>query len=352
MNKKEEKLDALGFWRGMPEYNSWEESFTQCIVHFRDAEAVKDFEKMMGQTTAGKIRRASMWYPKRERQVMRNHKYLCDPALQPRYPIYIPSRGRFESRKTLRALERMGIDYRIVIEKEELDLYSSVIDSHKILVLPHSGKGLVESRNWIRQHSMDEGHTRHWQLDDNISCFYRANNNLKTEVLSGNIFVAAESFVDRFTNVMVAGFEYESMVPREQKRPPFRFNCRIYSCSLIDNSCRHWWRGIYNDDTDLCLRVFKDGDCTILFNAFLAGKKATMTVAGGNTELYKENGRKLMAESLQKQHPDCVQIMKKWGRWQHLVDYSRWKKNKPILRDGMVIEDRANNFGMRFGEKP
>lgn len=53
-----------------------------------------------------------------------------------------------------------------------------------------------------------------------------------------------------------------------------------------------------NEDTDLSFRALKDGYCTILFNAFLCDKAQTMTMKGGNTdELYKDDGRWLMAES-------------------------------------------------------
>ena len=82
---------------------------------------------------------------------------------QPRYPIYIISKGRHESRLTAKALEKIGINYRIVIEPQEFDLYASVIDEKKILVLPFSnlGQGSIPARNWVWEHSISEGHKRH-----------------------------------------------------------------------------------------------------------------------------------------------------------------------------------------------
>lgn len=76
-----------------------------------------------------------------------------------------------------------------------------------------------------------------------------------------------------------------------------------------------------------------------------------MTMKGGNTEsLYKLNGeqdgRLLMAQSLQKQHPDVVKIVRKWGRWQHQVDYRPFKHNRLILRPDAVIPEGVNNYGM------
>ena len=129
-------------------------------------------------------------------------------------------------------------------------------------------------------------------------------------------------------------------------------NTRVYSCILIDNNIKHRWRGKYNEDTDLCLRVLKDGDCTILFYAFLQEKSATMTMKGGNTEdLYEiEDGRLKMAQSLQKQHPDVTKIVWKWGRWQHSVNYTPFKKNKLIKKQGLYIPNQINNYGMILKE--
>jgi hypothetical protein len=91
----------------------------------------------------------------------------------------------------------------------------------------------------------------------------------------------------------------------------------------------------------------KDGWCTVLFYCFLANKAATMTVKGGNDGIYKiENGRLKMAQSLVEQHPDIASISWKWGRWQHQVDYSRFKRNVPILRKDAQVTEGINNYGM------
>jgi hypothetical protein len=75
-------------------------------------------------------------------------------------------------------------------------------------------------------------------------------------------------------------------------------------------------------------------------------------MTGGNTEdLYKldnEDGRLLMAQSLQKQHPDIVTIRKRWGRWQHKVDYRSFKGNKLIKRKGLRVKKGSDNYGMKL----
>lgn len=274
----------------------------------------------------------------------------------PRYPIYIVSKGRWESRLTSKTLERMHTPYRIVIEPQEWDAYAAVIDPRKILVLPFSnlGQGSIPARNWIWEHAIQEGHQRHWIIDDNIDGFYRFNHNRKIPVADGTILAVMEEFVDRYENVPMAGPNYEHFAPRREPNTlPFRLNTRIYSCILLSNVMSQRWRGRYNEDTDLSLRFLKDGQCTILFNAFLAKKKATMLMTGGNTdELYKQNatfdGRLEMARSLQRQHPDVVKITRKWGRWQHQVDYRPFRKNRLIKKPGLIIPETPNEYGMRL----
>lgn len=274
--------------------------------------------------------------------------------MNPKYPVYVISKGRWDSRLTVKALQCRAIPFNVVVEPQEFDLYSQHISPKNILVLPFSnlGQGSISARNWVWEHSISEGHERHWILDDNIREFYRLNNNIKYRTTSGVTFRAIEDFVDRYSNIRLAGMQYEMFVPRKRKHPPIILNTRIYSCILIDNSTLHRWRGRYNEDTDLSLRCLKDGDCTVLFKAFLADKIATMTMKGGNTDqLYQGDGRLKMAESLKAQHPDVTRIEWKWGRWQHVVDYKRFKANRLVLKDDIIIPDGPNEYGMKLVKK-
>ncbi len=278
--------------------------------------------------------------------------------MNPKYPVYIISKGRWESRQTAKALDKIGVPYHIVIEPQEYDNYAAVIAPQTILTLPFSnlGQGSIPARNWVWEHSISAGAKRHWIIDDNITGFYRLNNNLKLQVGDGTIFRCAEDFTDRYENVKMSGLNYFMFAKRKDMIPPFVLNTRIYSCILLDNSYQSRWRGRYNEDTDLSLRILKDGYCTILFNAFLCMKSTTMSMKGGNTEdLYKldgqKDGRLLMAQSLVDQHPDIVTITWKFNRHQHQVDYSGFKKNKLIKRAGVEIQSGINNYGMVLKEQ-
>lgn len=268
-----------------------------------------------------------------------------------KYPVYIISKGRASSCITARELKKCGVKFRVVVEPHQMDDYAKHIDPSLLLALPFQdlGEGSIPARNWVWEHSISEGHERHWILDDNIEAFNRLNHNDKHEVRCDATFCACEDFTDRYANVGLSGMNYYSFCKSTDKVPPYYLNTRIYSCILVRNDLPFRWRGKYNEDTDLSLRVMKSGECTILFNAFLCGKVTSMRMKGGNTnDLYeKTNNRKEFAESIVDQHPDVAKVVWKFNRWHHHVDYSQFKKNKLIRKDGWNYSG-VNNFGMKL----
>ena len=273
--------------------------------------------------------------------------------MNPRYPVYVISKGRWNSCITARSLSKMGVPYKVVVEPQEYEDYIKTIDNENILVLPFSnlGQGSIPVRNWVWEHSIKEGFSRHWILDDNIEDFNRLNKNTKFRVRTGSMFAAAEDFTERYENVYMSGFNYYSFCKSTDKIPPYYLNTRIYSCTLIKNDIDYRWRGVYNEDTDLSIRILKDGHCTILFNAFLCGKVTTLRMKGGNTDvLYKDDGRLKMAESLRDQHPDITRVVWKFNRWQHQVDYRGFKENK-LIKKNVEITDKVNNYKMLVSDK-
>ena len=284
--------------------------------------------------------------------------------MKSKYPIYIVSKGRANSRLTSKALEAMDQPYYIIVENQEYEEYASVIARHKILVLPTSyqdkydtcdelgeGKsmGPGPARNFAWDHSISLGAERHWVMDDNIASFQRLNRNLMVRVATPTIFRCAEDFVDRYKNIYISGFNYDFFVQSKELHPPFIRNTRIYSCLLIQNDIPYRWRGRYNEDTDLSLCVLKDGHCTVQFNAFIQEKAQTQTLKGGNTEeFYSKEGTLPKSQMIADLHPDCAKVVWRFNRWHHHVDYRRFKKNQFIKKEGVVIQQGVNNYGMKL----
>ena len=269
---------------------------------------------------------------------------------KPKYPIFIPTKGRYESLLTIKAFDYIGVDYKAVVEPQEYDNYAAAMKfPDNILTLPHRDKGLVVTRNWIWDYAQDMKTPYFWTFDDNIESFWRFNNNSRSKIDTPLFLRAIEDFSERYENVPISGMNYYMFIaPRGGRYTPIRLNTRVYSNMLIKTDAPYRNEGFYNDDTDLCLRVLKDGLCTILFNAFLVKKITTMKVKGGMTPHYQDDGRYKMAKELQEKHPDVTKITRKWGRWQHQVDYRQFKKNKLIRKKGVEIKKGANNYGMKL----
>ena len=284
--------------------------------------------------------------------------------MNPNYPVYIVSKGRADSRSTSKAFEKLGIPYFIVVEEQEYDMYCAVIDKSKVLILPKKYKeeydccdelalskstGPGAARNFAWEHSLENGAKWHWVFDDNVSCFYRLNNNARLPVADGTMFYVMEQFVNRYENIAIAGLNYMKFAKSRDRLPPFITNTRIYSMLLIRNDIPYRWRGRYNEDTDLSLRALKDGFCTVQFNAFLGDKATTQTHKGGNTEeFYDKEGTENKSKMLEAMHPDVSEVTWKFNRIHHHVDYRRFKINELKLKPDVVIPDGVNNFGMRL----
>ncbi len=268
-----------------------------------------------------------------------------------RFPIFIPSKGRFKTNMTANCLEAMGMDFYVVVEPQEFDLYAENLDKKRLIVLDMSCKdnyeycdnyGLTKStgggpaRNFIWQTSIDMGYDYHWIMDDNIRTFKILNHNEKVICKNGKIFTAMEDFVLRYKNVYMAGPHYTFFHPARIAKPPFFLNSRIYSCNLIKNDIPFRWRGRYNEDTILSLDILHKGYCTILFNMFLQEKMTTMTVKGGNEELYTQGtySKSMLEKSnmLVREYPQYAKLTRKYNRWHHHVDYKVFEKNKLVRK--------------------
>lgn len=278
-------------------------------------------------------------------------------------PIYVVSKGRWRNnqRLTSRALHEMIVPHFIIVEEQEAESYRQARDaSATILVLdPQYQKdydrclpadsplspGSGPARNFAWDHAASSGASWHWTMDDNIQRFYRLNRNAKVPVADGTILRVMESFADRYDNVSMVGPNYESFVRRRRTWPPFVLNTRIYSCNLIRTTLPYRWRARWNEDTDLSLRMLKDGWCTILFYAFLQNKLATQRMAGGNTtELYGE-GTLAKSQMIVDLHPDVARLAKRFERDHHYIDYSRFT-TRLHLREDVVVPNEVDNFGM------
>jgi hypothetical protein len=322
-------------------------------VVFKNEERFVEFTKLVKQRLS--LNRNFMSFPKPKPKVWKYHWVCKNENVNPKYPIYIVSKNRGDSRLTSKCLERLGIPYYIVIEPQNYDEYSCMIDEDKILVLPYSnsGDGVGRSRNWVWDHSMSMGFKRHWVMDDNIVDFHRLYGNRILPIGDGGMFRVCEEFVARFKHVPISGLQYDFFTIDKSPYPPFVLNSRIYSVLLIENSCPYRWRGRYNEDTILSLDVLKhnpnhkfdintykdenwSGDlCTMQFNCLLQQKSPTQHLGGGNSdEFYFKEGTYNKSKMLEVIHGDVSKVKWMYNRYHHKVNYLPFKNNKLQYVDG------------------
>jgi len=371
-NKELAEKDSLlagCFWYEMPEYKVNEKQLDRySFMLYYDKQNTAINEKL-SKIFGVPINPVSTfaWFPAFPEDLTEQSKtkmYITTPEYnKTKYPIYIISKGRWEKRHTSRYLDWAEIPYKIVVEPQEKQNYiDSGIPESKILILPKEYLGLnqggIPARNFVWNHSVSIGAKRHWILDDNIRGYYRLNNNQRTLVKGGVAFKVVEDYVDRFENIKMAGHNY-AMFGVATFLKPITKNTRIYSSILISNDLKdileEKWRGRYNEDVDLSIRVLKKGYATCLFNALLAGKLATMTTKGGNTDsIYSgeyEKAMKAKVEHLRKQHPDIVKVYKRFGRTHHLVYYEGFKDIEYKMKPSVKLTNKVDNFGMRLVPK-
>jgi len=277
--------------------------------------------------------------------------------IKPKYPIYIPSKGRYNNCLTAKFLIKDQVDFYLVIEPQEKKYYEKEYKKYLLLLPWNNHKdengnpdGLIAARNWIKQDSIKRGYKRHWQLDDNSRAIYRYYKGKRIRCNAGVAIRAVEDFVDRYENIAIAGMNYDFFAP--PGLPPFYLNNHVYSCSLILNEIPHKWRLRYNDDTDICLQVLADGWCTVLINAFLIKKAHTMTLKGGNTDnLYQGDGRLKMARSLERMWPGVVETKRRFKRPQHVIKNQWGKFDTPLkLRKDIDLKKlpKVDEYGMEL----
>lgn len=299
-----------------------------------------------------------------EENPLKHYQYTYTHKIHPKYPLYVITKGRWEKTLTIDTLEDMGVDFHICVEPDEYKDYAKKVDKKKILKLPQNfsklGRGSIPVRNFVWQHAVDHGHKKHWVIDDNILGFFRWNHNLKKRVRDGVFFRIMEDFSDRYENLGLVGCQYASFVPAtEPGRSQYIRNTRVYSCILINNELLDTrlderWRGTYNEDTDLSLRVLSTGDlCTVNFNTLLSGKQTTGTMRGGNTDTIYDRGAhsgyQKKFDELKRVWGDIVTLTNSFhkdGRPHHHIAYTKLFKQELKLKPDAQLTPKVNEYNM------
>jgi hypothetical protein len=295
----------------------------------------------------------AIWFPEKSPSDYTTHWWVSEDGKpnQPRYPIFIPSKGRAHKQMTMRTLSRMGLKYYVMVEPQEYEEYRRFVPPEAtVLKLSRGnhgmGPGLARNECWDYAKNVLKA-KRFFILDDNIDGFYRLHQNKRYRCGDGTPFRALEDFVDRYKNVPLAGFQYRFFKAPDQKHYPFTVNTRIYSAALMSTDNDDFkQRGRYNEDTIQSIDVMEAKQCTVEFNSFLQGKLRTQTMKGGNTdEFYRPQGKKNQAKStfeksamLVREYPKICKMVFRYERWHHDCDYTVFRKNQLKRTDAWIMK--------------
>jgi len=347
-------------WWGLPEFTAQEvKAAREILMRFATEQDYQDFRKELQLNN--RSHQKKIWWPPPERAANGEYFWQGEPS-DTKYPVYIPSKGRYDCATTPKLLDQAGVHYFLVVEPTETELYKEHLGGSPfatILELPFAdlGQGSIPARNWIWDHAIQNDQPWHWIIDDNVHGLGRSHNNKRLMVYKSSAPLRmVEDFADRYDNLAFAGLSERGFMA-DNMTVPVTFNTRVYSVTLINSALPHRWRGRYNEDTDLCLRALKDGWATVLFRDFLMDKHPTSRgdgsqgMKGGNTDnVYEQDSdhRLKFAESLKEQHPDVVEIIWRWERWHHSVDYSPFKRNELRLKAGVTPTGNHDEYGLQL----
>ena len=362
-------------WVDMPEWSVYFKDgvYAKIDFYFSDNTSLKElsnlFENSISKSTT------SVWFPKLKIGVHRDFRVIG--GRKHKYPIFVVSKGRYLPKlwHSSTRLSQMCVEHFLVVEPQELELYSKNFTNPYVTIIPMdleykkfydvfsnlgntNSTGPGAARNFCIDLARKWGYKYCHIWDDNIdgtNLRFRGHRLLNR---SEEMFATLEEFVERYENVPLAGFNYSSFCVDGNRQGPYISNTRIYSMIMIETSGKWYFRGRYNEDTDLSLRVLKEGLCTIQLNAFLGEKLNTQKVKGGNTDEFydkDEGGTIPKTQMLYDMHPDVTKIVYKFRRVHHVVDYSGF--TQPLKRvnnynDIVDVTNKVNNKGLKIVKVP
>ena len=176
ISKKHGLNSASIHWKGMPKFHQDSKyAYRRILIKFRTEKDYNDFEQLIGQTITK--REENAWtpiinYPKKEKKQAIKLRWLADPLINPKYPVYIISKNRQDTMYTSRALSRMFVPHYIIVEPQNMADYDKALDNFNIreyvtlVEAPFSnhGDGPGRARNFAWDHSISIGATSHWVL--------------------------------------------------------------------------------------------------------------------------------------------------------------------------------------------
>lgn len=369
ISHSEQVINYFKNWKEMPEfyYNFSEDQYVKVLGKFnRTFFTNKVLEELLGQNISDKT--DSVWFPKKEKNIF-NYFRVLGGNTNPKYPIYIVSKGRHDQYyyHTSRSISLIKVHHYICVEPQEVPDYekSQIAQSEYCHILPmdmsYKGKyntlgnlgnanatGSGAARNFCADHAKANGYDMCWILDDNTEAFFRYWRGRRITSYSPETFCALERFVERYENIGLAGLNYHMFVINQDQRPSYIINSKVYSYGLWNLKCPYVYQeGRYNEDVIQSLKILETGYwTTVQWNCYLARKLRTQVLKGGNTtEIYdkKYGGTFTKSQMLVERFPQYAKLTWKFDRWHHEVNYHNFHQQLILKPEYKHLMDKDYN---------
>tara|TARA_R100001443_G_scaffold17872_1_gene28497 strand:+ start:12109 stop:12900 length:792 start_codon:yes stop_codon:yes gene_type:complete len=221
-----------------------------------------------------------------------------------KHTIYIPSKGRADNCITANELIKDNLNFKIVIEPNDLYNYSKIFNLSNLIVLDKNNMGIAYSRQFIKEYSIYNKEKYHWQMDDDLIFYKRINNKNKKYSVKENI-IEIEKYIKKYKNIGIAGMR--NMVFAFSIKNKISINSQCVSSFLINNKTKAKFRPDIIEDTDYNMQVLTEKYCTLIFNRLLFSNPPVSKNFGGNTENHY-NKIEFLQKNLMKMWPKCFDI--------------------------------------------
>lgn len=238
------------------------------------------------------------------------------------YPIFIPSKGRYNNNLTANLFNKYNIDYKLVVEDCEFNQYKDIYGKEKIIKLDDSNYGHVAYvRNYIKKYATTRGFKRCWQIDDDIKGVMKRTKDGMIEVNPLEAIKCVEQITDKFSNIGISGLS--SNVFGKLSKNHIELNKSVYSFWLLNLKLNFMFKPNTMEDIDYNLRCLVNSYCTLRFTNYLFKWTKTESQKGGNTEHYAGKGKDVLHINTYMEWSHIVKIKNnrvkvRWNKFKHI----------------------------------
>ena len=181
------------------------------------------------------------------------------------FPIFVASKARPRQSKLLAMLESSSAKWFYVVEPQDRAVYLANIPTENLLVLPKNDQGLWYVRQWILDYAKANGIPWYWNLDDDITSFYRNSANGNAQATLEEALSESEVFILKHKkHIGQASLEYKQFAWSQKKRYVWNSYCDV--CVAVNSKVSAKFR------SETGLKVDRDFTLQILSTGFLTMK--------------------------------------------------------------------------------